>query len=161
MRIQAIALNSFALSVQEGRTERPLNILGAEMLAKLMSEDTDGAVAIFQQNVPPMAGPPLDRHSREDEWFYVLDGQITVQIDGQQIILRKGGSAFAPRGTAHTYQNFGSAPTGTLVLFTPGGFQRFFEQLTQLNPGLPAADLVRVQQLMHEYGVQLLGSPLS
>jgi quercetin dioxygenase-like cupin family protein len=118
MTTQAIALKSFALSAQEGRTAQPLNILGAEMLAKLTTDDTDGTVAIFQQNVPPMSGPPLHRHSREDEWFYVLEGQITIQVDGQQTILRAGDSAFAPRGTARTYQNFGPASARHLVMVT-------------------------------------------
>src|ERR1700757_11793 len=105
MATQVIAFKSFALGAQEGRTDQSLSILGAEMLAKLTNEDTAGSVAIFQQNVPPMAGPPLHRHSREDEWFYVLEGQVTVQIDGNQFILRPGDSAFVSRGTAHTYQN--------------------------------------------------------
>jgi quercetin dioxygenase-like cupin family protein len=161
MTTQSIAVKSFALSAQEGRTEQPLNIIGAEMLAKLTNDDTDGAVAIFQQNVPPMSGPPLHRHSREDEWFYVLEGQITIQVDGQQTILRAGSSAFAPRGTAHTYQNFGPAPARHLVMVTPGGFQRFFEELTLLNRGPAAPDLVRVEKLMNEHGVELLGPPLS
>jgi glyoxylate utilization-related uncharacterized protein len=90
-----------------------------------------------------------------------VEGQITVQVDGQQTILRAGGSAFAPRGTAHTYQNFGSSPAGTPVMVTPTHFQRFFEELTLLNGGLPAPDLVRVEQLMNEYGVDLLGPALS
>jgi quercetin dioxygenase-like cupin family protein len=154
-------LKSFALAAEEGRTEQPLNILGAKMLAKLTDEDTDGAVAIFRQNVPPMSGPPLHRHSRENEWFYVLDGQITMRVDGQQTILHAGDSAFAPRGTAHTYQNFGPAPARHLVVVTPGRFQRFFEELSLLNRGLPAPDLVRVEQLMNAYGVELQGPPLS
>ena len=153
-------LHSFALQAEEGRTQQPLDILGADTLAKLTNEDTDGTLAIFQPNVPPMSGPPLHRHSREDEWFYVLDGQITVQVDGQRTILPAGGSAFAPRGTAHTYQNFSPAPARTLVLVTPGHFQRFFEELTLLNRG-PAPDLVRVEQLMNKHGVELLGPPLS
>lgn len=121
MSRQSITLKSFILNAQEGRTEHPLNVLRAEMSAKLACDDTDGMVAIFQQNVPPMSGPPLHHHSREDEWFYVLEGQLTVQVDGQQTILCAGGSAFAPRGTAHTYQNFGPAPARQLVMVTPGG----------------------------------------
>jgi quercetin dioxygenase-like cupin family protein len=120
MARQGITLNSFALSAPEGRTQQPLNILGAEMLAKLTNDDTDGTVAIFQQTVSSMSGPPLHRDSREDEWFYVLVGQITTQVDGQQTILRAGGSAFAPRGTAHTFQNFGPATAWMLVIVTPG-----------------------------------------
>jgi uncharacterized cupin superfamily protein len=66
----------------------------------------------------PMSGPPLHRHSREDEWFYVLGGQITAKINDRQIVLDAGGSAIAPRGTAHTYQNFGDAVAQMLVMVT-------------------------------------------
>ena len=162
MTTQSITLKSFALAAEEGRTRQPLNILGGtEMLVKLTNDDTDGTVAISHENVPPMAGPPLHRHSREDEWFYVLEGRITVQVDGQQTILRAGGSAFAARGTVHTYQNFGPTAARMLVMFTPGGFQRFFEELAVLNRGLRAPDLVPVEQLMNKYGVEVLGPPLS
>jgi quercetin dioxygenase-like cupin family protein len=154
--------NAFALAAGEGRTQQPLNILGGtEMLVKLTNDDTDGTVAICHENVAPMAGPPLHRHSREDEWFYVLEGQITVQVDGQPTILRAGGSAFAPRGTVHTYQNFGLAAARMLVMFTPGSFRRFFEKLAVLNRGLGAGDLVPVEQLMNKYGVEVLGPPLA
>jgi quercetin dioxygenase-like cupin family protein len=102
-------LNAFALTAREGRTREPLDILGGETLVKLTNTDTNGAAAIFHQTLPPEAGPPLHRHSREDEWFYVLDGEITAEIDGDRTVLREGGSAFAPRGTAHTIHDFGDA----------------------------------------------------
>jgi uncharacterized cupin superfamily protein len=95
-------LNAFALTAREGRAREPLDILGVEVLVKLTNADSDGTAAIFYQTVPPMWGPPLHRHSREDEWFYVLDGEITVEVDGQRTVLQAGGSAYAPRGTAHT-----------------------------------------------------------
>ena len=100
-------------------------------------------------------------HSREDEWFYVLEGKITAEISGRRIILDAGGSAFASRGTAHTYQNFGEVTAQMLVMVTPGGFHRFFEELSSLNKGLLTPDLVRTEQLMNEYGMELLGPPLS
>jgi uncharacterized cupin superfamily protein len=154
-------LNAFVLADREGRTPDPLDILGEEVLVKLTSADTNGAAAVFHLDVPPMSGPPLHRHSREDEWFYVLDGEITAEIDGCRTVLHAGGSAFAPRGTAHTFQNFGSAAARILVMVTPGtSFQQFFEEVSSLNRGLPAPDLVRTEQLMNHYGLELLGPPL-
>ena len=95
-------LNSFTLKFGQGRTAEPLDILGQEVLVKLTNADTNGATAIFHLTVPPMSGPPLHRHSREDEWFYVLQGRITVEINGQPVVLDAGGSGFASRGTVHT-----------------------------------------------------------
>jgi hypothetical protein len=48
-----------------------------------------------------------------------------------------------------------------LVMVTPGGFNQFFEELSSLNHGLAAPDLVRIEQLMNDYAIELLGSPLS
>jgi quercetin dioxygenase-like cupin family protein len=160
MTTPTLNLTSFALTTHEGRTRCPLDILGAEVLVKLGRSDTNGAVAIFHQDVPPMSGPPLHRHSCEDEWFYVLDGEITFEVDGDRMVLRAGSSAFAPRGTAHTFKNFRDRSAKMLVIVTPGGFQQFFEELSALNCGLPALDL-RTERLMRDYGIELLGPPLS
>jgi mannose-6-phosphate isomerase-like protein (cupin superfamily) len=161
MTTNSTSLNAFTLAARQGRTGEPLDILGAEVVVKLTNDDTNGAAAVFHLTVPPMSGPPLHRHSREDEWFYLLDGEVTAEIDGQRTVLYAVGSAFASRGTAHTYQNFGAATTQMLVMVTPGGFDRFFEELSALNMGLPAPDLARTEQLMKDYGMELLGPPLS
>jgi mannose-6-phosphate isomerase-like protein (cupin superfamily) len=139
----------------------PLDILGAEVLVKLGSTDSHGGAAIFCQKVPPMSGPPLHRHPREDEWFYVIDGEITFEVDGQRTVLHAGGSAFAPRRTAHAFKNFRNLSAKMLVMVTAGGFQLFFEELSCLNSGLPTPDLVRTERLMQQYGIELLGPPLS
>jgi quercetin dioxygenase-like cupin family protein len=128
-------LNAFALAARQGRTPGPLDILGEEVLVKLTNADTNGAAAVFHLTGPPMSGPPRHRHSREDEWFYVLDGQIIAEIDGQRTVLHAGGSGFASRGTAHTFQNFGDAAAQMLVMVTPGGSHQFFEELSSLNRG--------------------------
>jgi mannose-6-phosphate isomerase-like protein (cupin superfamily) len=138
-----------------------LDILGEDVLVKLTSADTNGAAAIFHLTVPPMSGPPMHRHSREDEWFYVLQGQITAKIGDRQVVLDAGGSGYASRATVHTFQNFGDATAQMLVMVTPGGFNQFFEELSSLNRGLPSPDLVRTEQLMNAYGIELLGTPFS
>jgi len=89
-------------------------------VVKLADADTHGAVAFFQEIVPSLSGPPLHRHSYEDEWFYVLTGEITIEVHGELSVLSPGNSAFAPRGTAHTIQNFDDSPAEMLVMTTPG-----------------------------------------
>lgn len=96
MTTRNISLNPFVLEVRRGRTREPLNILGEKPLVKLASTDTEGAVAIFRPTVPPLVGPPVHRHAFEDEWFCVLDGQITVEVDGERSVLEEEGSV-APR----------------------------------------------------------------
>jgi quercetin dioxygenase-like cupin family protein len=83
---------------------RELDVLGEPGLVKLAGADTGGAVAVVHLTVPKLSGPPLHRHSREDEWFYVPNGELTWEVDGQRFTGGAGASAFAPRGTAHAFQ---------------------------------------------------------
>jgi mannose-6-phosphate isomerase-like protein (cupin superfamily) len=157
----AVKLQAIILSALEGRTPEPLDILGQACLVKLANADTNGTSAVFHLDAPPMSGPPLHRHSREDEWLYVLDGEVTVVVDGHRSVLGTGASAFAPRGTAHTFQIFGRASAQLLVLVTPGGFNQFMEPVSALNKPLSAPDLAGTERIMNEYGLELLGPPLS
>ena len=154
-------LNTQVLGPRDYRLREPLDVLGEPGLVKLAGEDTDNAVAVIHFTVPKLAGPPLHRHSREDEWFYVLDGELTWEVDGRRFTGSAGASAFAPRGTAHAYQNFRDHAAHILVMVSPAGLDRFFEDVTALNKGLPQPDLARVEQLMQTYGMELLGPPLS
>src|SRR5713226_7737723 len=97
---------ALVLGPQDHRLHEPLDVLGEPGLVKLAGADTDNAVAIVHLTVPKLAGPPLHRHSREDEWFYLLDGELTLEVDGERFTGGAGTSAFAPRGTAHAFQNF-------------------------------------------------------
>lgn len=162
MEAQVEAVNSFVLGEAEGRTAEPLNIMGETTLVKVASSDTGGAAAVFHLTVPPMSGPPLHRHSREDEWFYVLEGTITIEIDGQRTVARAGDSAFAARGTVHAFQNFTAETGKLLVMTTPGtDFNKFFVALSAHNMGLPAPDLPGSVQIMSNYGIEMIGPPLS
>jgi mannose-6-phosphate isomerase-like protein (cupin superfamily) len=161
MKTRTPALAAFTLSAGESRTPHPLNILGSKILVKLSDADTRGAAAVFHQIVPPLAGPPLHRHSCEDEWFYVMDGEITIEVDGDRQVLYAGGSAFAPRGTAHSFRNFSTSPAEMLVMTTPGRFNLFLEELAALCAGLSDPDMAETERLMNDYGIELLGPPLA
>jgi quercetin dioxygenase-like cupin family protein len=161
MTVPVSSLTAFSLEAEEGRRREPLDILGQMALVKLASADTNGAAAVFHLTAPPMSGPPMHRHSREDEWFYILDGELTFEIDGKRFVLRDGGSGLAPRGTAHAFQNFTNTTAKLLVMTTPGGFSEFFEALAAANKGLAVPDFARSEQIMNEYGIEMLGPPLS
>jgi quercetin dioxygenase-like cupin family protein len=161
MTTQTPSLSAFTLSAREGRNSKPLKIFGADILVKLADVDSHGAAAILHEITAPLSGPPVHRHVYEDEWFYVLNGEITFQIDGARIVLSTGGSAFAPRGTAHTFQNFGDSPAEILVVVIPGRFNLFIEELAALHQGSSAPDKAATERLMNDYGIELLGPPLS
>ncbi len=154
-------LKTLVVGPHDHRSHEPLDVLGEPCLTKLAGSDTDGAAAVVHLTVPKLSGPPLHRHSREDEWFYLLDGELTFDVDGQRFSAGPGSSAFAPRGTVHTYQNFHDEPARLLVMVTPAGLDRFFDDVSALNKGLSQPDYARVEQLMQSYGMELLGPPLS
>jgi quercetin dioxygenase-like cupin family protein len=92
----------------------------------LRSEQTGGHVAVVE--LTGGGRPPLHRHDF-DETFYILEGELTFQL-GDDVVTRKAGQpAFAPRGVPHTYANLSSAPARALLVITPAGFERYFDQI--------------------------------
>ena len=89
----------------------------------LRSEESGGHVAIVE--LGGRGRPPLHRHDF-DETFYVLEGELTFQLDDDVFTRRAGELAFAPRGIPHTYANLSGAPARALLVITPAGFERYF-----------------------------------
>jgi hypothetical protein len=87
--------------------------------------------------------------------------RITAEISQERLVLNAGGSAFVSRGVAHTFQSFTEATARVLVMVTPGGFNQFFGELSALNKELPFPDLLRTEELLNSYGLDLVGPPLS
>jgi len=156
-----LKLKTLVLGPHDHRLREPLDVLGEPGLVKLSGSDTKNAASVIQLTVPKLAGPPLHCHSREDEWFYILEGEVTWQIDGERFNGTVGSSAFAPRGTAHTFQNFKDETARLLVMVTPAGLDHFFEAITSMNKGLSQPDYAEVEKLMQSYGMELLGPPLA
>lgn len=148
------------LESHEGRTPAPLNIVGETTLVKVAPGDSEGRYAVFHLVAPPMSGPPLHVHTREDEFFYVLSGELVFEIDGNRHTVRAGGSVALPRGVPHRYQNFTTADASLLIVTTPGDFCNFFVALSSITPlgGLPAMDALMT--LDAQYGLTTLGPPL-
>ena len=95
----------------------------------LRSEQSDGQLAVVRVTVPGgWEGPPLHHHDF-DETFYVLEGELTFQLNEQIVTARPGQLAFAARGRHHTLANLGSVPARYVLTCTPAGFERYFDRL--------------------------------
>lgn len=92
----------------------------------LRSEQSDGHVAIVE--LTGGGRPPLHKHDF-DETFYLLEGELTLQLGDEVFTRRAGELAFAPRGTPHTYANLSGKPARALLVITPAGFERYFDQI--------------------------------
>src|SRR5437588_6811982 len=73
-------------------------------------EDTDGKYALWEALVPPGGGPPPHIHSREEEGFYVLEGEISVTVGGECFVIRAGMFANMPVGSLHSFRNESDRP---------------------------------------------------
>jgi quercetin dioxygenase-like cupin family protein len=102
----------------------------------LRSEQSGGRVSVIESVMPPgVPGPPLHAHDF-DEAFYILEGELTFQLDDQFLIARAGELAFAPGGIPHTLANRSGARARFLIVCTPAGFEREFARRAAANSGV-------------------------
>ena len=145
----------------ETRGAAPLQIFADRVWVKLAGADTGGSYAVMEDRTEPQCGPPLHRHHREDEGFYVLEGEFLFEVDGRQVYAGPGSSIFAPRGTAHTFQNVGATSGRMLVMVQPAGLDEFFADLDAATRGMGEPDLSIVVPVFEKHGLELLGPPLA
>lgn len=99
---------------------------GDEILVHLSSAQTRGLVTMFTDTTPPGGGPPPHFHAREDEWWFVLEGEAEF-FDGKRWTeVAPGGAVFSPRGSLHAFRNTGSGYLKNVTSLTPAGFDAFF-----------------------------------
>jgi mannose-6-phosphate isomerase-like protein (cupin superfamily) len=98
------------------------------ILVRASAEDTGGAFSLVEE-VPPLADTPLHVHARDDELFYVLDGEHMFQVGDEEYRVGPGGVVFAPRGIPHAQRRTVPGAGRLLVLTTPGGLDGFFREL--------------------------------
>jgi quercetin dioxygenase-like cupin family protein len=79
-------------------------------------------------SVPPGGGNPPHIHRREEETFYIQQGTLTVQVGGETVTASAGDFVFLPRGVAHSFQNTGNVDAKVLLVVTPAGLEKFFEE---------------------------------
>ena len=153
-------VRSSIVAARDGRTPAPLNVVGEETLVKVSAEDSDGTLAFFHLVAPPMSGPPRHVHTREDELFYILEGELVFELDGERHTVRAGDTVYLRRGVVHTYQNFTTSDARLLIATTPGMFCNFFVELSAATPlgSLPDPDLI--DSLSTKYGMTRLGPPM-
>src|SRR4029078_6649027 len=108
----------------------------------------DGAEAgerfsLVEHPMPPRGlGAPLHPHNREDEYSHLLEGRMGALLGDEVVVAQAGDLVFKPRGQWHTFWNAGDEPCRILEIISPGGFERYFEEL--VGPGTrPTPEAVR------------------
>jgi quercetin dioxygenase-like cupin family protein len=101
---------------------------GDQVTFLLTGADTGGALFLCEVSVPPLGGPPPHIHHREDESLFVMEGEITFSLAGERFRASAGDLVYVPRGTVHNFHNTGQGKAKMLVLSTPAGLEKFFEE---------------------------------
>ena len=146
----------------DANVPRTLAIRNFTGIVRVRSEDTGGALAVVEHTLPPgYVAMPLHRNSRETETTHVLEGTLTVKIEGR--IQRAAAGAWVVKrpGTWHTFWNAGSTTARFLEIYTPGGLEKYFEEMDALVPRTGGVPTDRVLELSRAYGLEFdMGSLL-
>ena len=158
-------LEKGAAHVPPGRGEAPLWVLGELLTRKVPSQWTGGAYSLFEVVTQPGAGPPPHVQHREDEAFYVLEGEYEFLVDGSTLRARAGHLVYVPKGALHAHRNVGEAPGRMLATHTPGDlYEHFFENAgrpAELDAGGPPAfeerpgAEERIVEAASEFGIEI------
>ena len=143
----------------EGRT---IAVVGDVYRFLATGEDTNGTYAQWEAIVPPGGGPPPHVHSREEEGFVVLEGEITFQIGEDRRIARAGIFANMPVGTPHSFKNESNSPAKMLITVAPAGLERMFFEIglpvpegADTAPPPTKAEIEKLLEAAPKYGIEL------
>src|SRR5262249_26071548 len=91
----------------------------------LSGADTGGVYCLLEVNLASGIGVPRHTHTREDEGYFVLAGELEVIVGDEKFVLRAGDTLIAPRGIPHQLRNSGDVENHYLLVFSPAGFEEF------------------------------------
>ncbi|MGL5857375.1 MAG: cupin domain-containing protein [Angustibacter sp.] len=107
-----------------------LTVAGVDHLFQLTGADTGGAFALEVFTVPPgTLGARPHVHHAHDEYFYVLDGELTVHTGDGEVVAGPRHLVAAVRGTPHGFRNAGGSVVQALCLYTPAGYEGYFRDV--------------------------------
>jgi quercetin dioxygenase-like cupin family protein len=133
---------------------------GRDLIFKVTGEDTGGAFDYFIVQVAPHGGPPLHVHHHQEETIHVLKGRYKVRIGDETFYCDPGGFAYLPSKVPHAFLNLTDEPGEIIVVYTPGGGHKFYEEFGPISRNGPP-DPKLLGPLFEKYGMTLLGKPLS
>ena len=156
-----VAGRTVTLKPGEGRT---FQAPGHPTTFKATTEDTAGAYLLLEVALTG-GGPPQHIHHREEEAFYILEGEVNVKIGEETLKCTVGSYVLIPRGTVHTFWNAGATPAKFLAIVSPpAGFEQMAIEL--FGAGEMGADnynpriMARLMAISQKYGRETVGPPL-
>jgi DNA-binding transcriptional MerR regulator len=137
--------------------------LGLEPIdCKISGKDTTGAMCVFE--FTGSAGGPKHSHPDQDEWIYILEGELNFVVGEEKFQATRGETVFLPRNIPHAWASTGNQPAKVLDCYQPAGqMETFFREVGKFTAGPAiheAFTLVELRKLFADHGMQLLGPPL-
>jgi mannose-6-phosphate isomerase-like protein (cupin superfamily) len=111
------------------------SVVGDILTFKAVSEDTNGQYTLFELRVDPEIGPPPHIHHREDEAFYIQEGELEFQLGDQTVLATPGTFLYSPKGHLHSFKNITNQRAKMLVWCMPAGIEKYFAEV-----GVPVND---------------------
>jgi len=129
-------------------------------------KETNNAFFQFEAIVPKGGGPPSHVHSREDESFYVVSGNLEILLGDKTYEAKQGDFVYIPRGTVHRFRNVGSEMAVQLVTFVPAGIEAFFQEVfpkvtdrTAAAPPVTEELIKKMNEAAPKYGLEFVTPP--
>jgi mannose-6-phosphate isomerase-like protein (cupin superfamily) len=133
---------------------------------KAIGEETGEAYALCEVIVAPQGGSPPHRHSRENESFYIQDGELEFQLDDRIFMATPGTFLYSPKGQLHRFTNPTTTAAKMLVWVTPAGFEKFIAEVGKAVNGqvtrgasLNPEDLEKILATAPKYGIEIVPPP--
>ena len=139
---------SWAKIVRPEDERRVIHGAGDEYSIMATGEDTDGHYFFVEAVVPPGGGPPPHIQTREEEGFYVTQGELVFRAAGRRVVATPGTFIHVPRGVPHSFKNESDEVARLVFFFVPAGIEEMFEKM--------AADPDRFVEIAGEYGVEFV-----
>ena len=146
--------------IGEGRT---IAVVGDVYHLLATGKEADGKYALIEAIVPPGGGPPPHSHSREEEGFYVLEGELRITVDGEPFVAHRGDFVNLPIGSLHSFTNATDKPAKMLITLAPSGLEKMFVEIghpvspdaTTASPPTPE-ELAQLPTVAARYGVTMV-----
>jgi len=135
----------------EGKT---INFLGDIQTFKLTGKDTNGLFTLIEEYNTPGTMIPPHVHTKEDEIFKVLEGELELTVGDNTTVLKAGDLAFGPRNVPHSWKVIGDKNAKVILSVFPAGIENMFEELGALPPGPP--DMEKVMEICARQGISFL-----
>ena len=140
------------LGSNEGET---VHLLALGVRFMIDGETTGGRFSLVEHPMPPRSlGAPVHTHKNEDEYSYVLEGRVGVQLGDEVIEAGPGELVFKPRGVPHAFWNAGDEPARLLEIISPAGFENYFRELAPLI-NAPEPDEAAIGEIVARYELDI------